>query len=102
MGASVVSESLIDRMCATQDGSCNGLQHYAALGGDMLGAEQVNLLPSERPQDVYEAVAVIVRELVKKDVEAGLPLAKAIDGKISRKVCVGGCVLSVWWVSVWC
>lgn len=62
----------------------------------MLGAEQVNLLPSERPQDVYEAVAVIVRELVKKDVEAGLPLAKAIDGKISRKVCA-----CVWWRGWW-
>jgi DNA-directed RNA polymerase len=24
-----------------QDGSCNGLQHYAALGGDILGAEKV-------------------------------------------------------------
>ena len=24
-----------------QDGSCNGLQHYAALGQDQLGAEQV-------------------------------------------------------------
>ena len=25
-----------------QDGTCNGLQHYAALGGDMQGARQVN------------------------------------------------------------
>ena len=36
-----------------QDGSCNGLQHYAALGHDSYGAKQVNLMPSERPQDVY-------------------------------------------------
>lgn len=35
-----------------QDGSCNGLQHYAALGGDVRGAEQVNLLPRATPQDV--------------------------------------------------
>jgi DNA-directed RNA polymerase len=26
-----------------QDGSCNGLQHYAALGRDIEGAYQVNL-----------------------------------------------------------
>ena len=39
-----------------QDGSCNGLQHYAALGQDTYGAKQVNLLPADRPQDVYEEV----------------------------------------------
>lgn len=27
-----------------QDGSCNGLQHYAALGRDSLGARQVSTL----------------------------------------------------------
>src|SRR5690606_9496018 len=32
-----------------QDGTCNGLQHYAALGGDTWGAQQVNLLPGDRP-----------------------------------------------------
>ena len=36
-----------------QDGTCNGLQHYAALGGDTAGAQQVNLIPSETPFDVY-------------------------------------------------
>jgi DNA-directed RNA polymerase len=41
-----------------QDGSCNGLQHYAALGGDVRGAEQVNLLPRATPQDVYELFVV--------------------------------------------
>lgn len=33
-----------------QDGSCNGLQHYAALGRDCLGADCVNLTPRENPQ----------------------------------------------------
>jgi DNA-directed RNA polymerase len=32
------------------DGSCNGLQHYAALGRDEPGGTAVNLAPSERPQ----------------------------------------------------
>ena len=43
-----------------QDGSCNGLQHYAALGRDQVGAESVNLTPSERPGDVYATVAALV------------------------------------------
>ena len=43
-----------------QDGSCNGLQHYAALGRDWLGAKQVNLVPVDRPQDPYAGVAGMV------------------------------------------
>lgn len=43
-----------------QDGSCNGLQHYAALGRDSVGAASVNLLPSDLPQDVYSGVAAQV------------------------------------------
>ena len=31
-----------------QDGSCNGLQHYAALARDVQGAQQVNLTPDDR------------------------------------------------------
>ena len=32
------------------DGSCNGLQHYAALALDEPGGAAVNLVPSDRPQ----------------------------------------------------
>jgi len=38
------------------DGSCNGLQHYAALGRDYEGAVKVNVAPSPLPEDVYVAV----------------------------------------------
>ena len=47
-----------------QDGSCNGLQHYAALGRDQAGAESVNLSPFTHPQDVYSDVV----ELVSSDI----------------------------------
>ncbi|KAK4227188.1 hypothetical protein QBC38DRAFT_478541 [Podospora fimiseda] len=69
-----------------QDGTCNGLQHYAALGGDTWGAQQVNLLPGERPADVYSAVADLVKEGIAKDLKLGNEFAKALDGKITRKV----------------
>ncbi len=39
------------------DGSCNGLQHYSALLRDPIGAKAVNLVPSDRPRDIYEHVA---------------------------------------------
>ncbi|KAL0930325.1 DNA-directed RNA mitochondrial polymerase [Colletotrichum truncatum] len=69
-----------------QDGTCNGLQHYAALGGDSWGARQVNLEPGDKPADVYSAVANIVKEDIVKDAAAGHVIAQSIDGKITRKV----------------
>ncbi|KAI8953717.1 DNA-directed RNA polymerase [Xylaria longipes] len=69
-----------------QDGTCNGLQHYAALGGDRWGAQQVNLLPGDRPADVYSAVADLVKVGIAEDLAAGNFLAEAVDGKITRKV----------------
>ncbi|GIX61777.1 DNA-directed RNA polymerase, mitochondrial [Babesia caballi] len=50
-----------------QDGSCNGLQHYAALGRDLNGGAAVNLTPSERPQDVYQQVLLEVIAKVRAD-----------------------------------
>lgn len=69
-----------------QDGTCNGLQHYAALGGDAAGARQVNLMPGDRPADVYSGVADIVRADIVKDADAGLEIAKILQDKITRKV----------------
>ncbi|KAI1877112.1 uncharacterized protein JN550_001184 [Neoarthrinium moseri] len=69
-----------------QDGTCNGLQHYAALGGDMWGAQQVNLEPGDRPADVYSAVANLVKESIADDAKADVLLGKIMDGKITRKV----------------
>ncbi|CAG5864809.1 unnamed protein product [Menidia menidia] len=69
-----------------QDGSCNGLQHYAALGRDVIGATSVNLMPCEVPQDVYSGVAQQVEELRARDAENGLKIAQVLEGFISRKV----------------
>lgn len=69
-----------------QDGTCNGLQHYAALGGDEWGARQVNLEPGDRPSDVYTAVAELVKEGIAEDRKVGDPFALVLDGKINRKI----------------
>ncbi|XP_033926597.1 DNA-directed RNA polymerase, mitochondrial isoform X2 [Melopsittacus undulatus] len=69
-----------------QDGSCNGLQHYAALGRDLIGAISVNLMPCDVPQDVYSAVAQQVEEFRRKDAEHGVKIAQVLQGFISRKV----------------
>ena len=79
-------ENFISHFPVHQDGSCNGLQHYAALGRDQAGAESVNLAPSHLPQDVYSAVAALVEKLRVRDAENGVQVAQVLDGFIKRKV----------------
>lgn len=70
-----------------QDGTCNGLQHYAALGGDIEGAQQVNLLPGSKPNDVYLHVANMVRKRLEKILETkDDPIAKFFVDKLNRKI----------------
>jgi DNA-directed RNA polymerase len=75
----------VSHLPVQQDGTCNGLQHYAALGGDRAGAAQVNLEPSDRPSDVYTAVAEAVKAEVEKDAQDGDPIAQQLRGHITRK-----------------
>lgn len=67
---SPIPEEFVSHLPIQQDGTCNGLQHYAALGGDRTGAEQVNLAVGAKPADVYTAVANLVNADIKKDIEA--------------------------------
>ncbi|KAG6843409.1 hypothetical protein H0H87_004871 [Tephrocybe sp. NHM501043] len=69
-----------------QDGTCNGLQHYAALGGDDRGAQQVNLAATDRPSDVYTHVGNMVEEVLERDAERGEKWAVLLRGKIQRKI----------------
>uniref|UniRef100_J3MVS3 DNA-directed RNA polymerase n=2 Tax=Oryza brachyantha TaxID=4533 RepID=J3MVS3_ORYBR len=60
-------ETMISHIPVHQDGSCNGLQHYAALGRDKLGAIAVNLVAGEKPADVYTGIATRVLEIMRND-----------------------------------
>ncbi|KAI4457037.1 dna-directed rna polymerase mitochondrial [Holotrichia oblita] len=79
-------EKYISHFPVHQDGSCNGLQHYAALGRDSAGGYSVNLSPASKPQDVYSAVAVLVEERRHKDEENGIEIARILNGFVRRKV----------------
>ncbi|KAJ7737868.1 DNA/RNA polymerase [Mycena maculata] len=69
-----------------QDGTCNGLQHYAALGGDDQGARQVNLSAGDRPSDVYSHVGGMVEKMLEEDAANGNKYAIMLKGKVTRKV----------------
>ncbi len=55
------------------DGSCNGLQHYAALGRDKGGGKAVNLCVTDEPQDVYIGVMHEVIRRVSLDANEVIP-----------------------------
>lgn len=55
----------VSRTPIHQDGTCNGLQHYAALGRDVEGAKQVNLAPTESPSDVYVISLILVLDILE-------------------------------------
>lgn len=69
-----------------QDGSCNGLQHYAALGRDAAGAFSVNLAPADVPQDVYSGIAALVEQARQRDEDEGVEVAKVLRNFVKRKV----------------
>lgn len=58
------------RIPVHQDGTCNGLQHYAALGGDKEAAKAVNLLPSEDRNDIYIKVLELVKSKILDDLKS--------------------------------
>jgi DNA-directed RNA polymerase, mitochondrial len=78
--------SFMSALPVHQDGTCNGLQHYAALGGDDRGAKQVNLSAGDRPSDVYTYVGNMVEQMLEEDAAKGEKYALLLRGKVSRKV----------------
>jgi DNA-directed RNA polymerase len=79
-------ESFLSHMPVHQDGSCNGLQHYAAMGRDTYGAQQVNLTPLDVPANLYAEVAYLVDKRRERDAANGHKLAQLLEGHVHRKV----------------
>lgn len=88
-----------------QDGSCNGLQHYAALGRDSMEAAAVNLVAAEKPADVYSEIAARVHDMMKRDsnkdpaTHPNAALAKVLLGQVDRKLVKQTVMTSVYGVT---
>ncbi|XP_014510516.2 DNA-directed RNA polymerase 3B, chloroplastic-like isoform X3 [Vigna radiata var. radiata] len=97
--------SVLSHLPIHQDGSCNGLQHYAALGRDSLEAAAVNLVASERPADVYSEIAVRVHDIMRRDsnkdpaVYPNALLARVLIDQIDRKLVKQTVMTSVYGVT---
>lgn len=59
----------------------------------------MNVLPSDRPQDVYNEVVKIILQLVEKDAKEGHEMAQLLEGKIQRKVVKQTIMTSVYGVT---
>ncbi|KAI4352341.1 hypothetical protein L6164_006604 [Bauhinia variegata] len=98
-------ETFISHIPVHQDGSCNGLQHYAALGRDKLGAESVNLVAREKPADVYSGIADRVFKIMQRDAQrdpADFPdalCARALVSQVDRKLVKQTVMTSVYGVT---
>ncbi|KAK4842452.1 hypothetical protein QYF36_021929 [Acer negundo] len=98
-------ETTISHIPVHMDGSCNGLQHYAALGRDKLGAAAVNLVGGDKPADVYSGIAARVLEIMQNDAEkdpATNPAAlhaKILIDQVDRKLVKQTVMTSVYGVT---
>lgn len=66
-------EKFLSRVAVAMDGSCSGIQHYSAMLRDEVGGKEVNLVPGTTPQDIYGAVAKIVRRWMEDIVDGHVP-----------------------------
>jgi DNA-directed RNA polymerase, mitochondrial len=67
------------------DGSCNGLQNFSAMLLDEIGGRATNLIPSEKPKDIYGLVAEQANLLAQEDYCVhSIPEAEVFAGKITR------------------
>lgn len=65
------------------DGSCSGIQHFSAMLRDERGGRAVNLVPSEKVQDIYRLVADEVNRRLALDFSEGTP--NSLLSKINEK-----------------
>lgn len=83
----VKHKRVVGRAVVSFDGSCNGLQHLSAMARDAIGGALVNLVPNERKQDIYAAVAADTANYVRTldDPLAALWLARGIDRAVMKQ-----------------
>ncbi|XP_059670497.1 DNA-directed RNA polymerase 2, chloroplastic/mitochondrial-like [Cornus florida] len=98
-------ETTISHVPVHQDGSCNGLQHYAALGRDKMGATAVNLVVGEKPADVYSGIAARVLDIMSRDAQKDPAIfpdalrARVLVNQVDRKLVKQTVMTSVYGVT---
>lgn len=77
-------ETFVSRLPVCWDGSCNGLQNFSAMLRDPVGGAATNLVPSDKPRDIYQQVADLATAQVERDAARGEVNAQYWIGKVTR------------------
>lgn len=101
MGYRMTGEDYVSHLPIQMDGSCNGLQNFSAMLLDPIGGKATNLVPSEKPSDIYGEVAKVAAVMVLADAEKGVKEAIALVGKVTRKLTKRNCMTFVYGVTAW-
>jgi len=83
--------AMVSHLPVSLDGSCNGLQNFSAMLKDEVGGKATNLVPGDKPEDIYAQVAHLCTEKLRGSSD---PLAvewlrfcsKHWDGVMSRSM----------------
>lgn len=86
------------------DGSCSGIQHFSAMLRDSSGGAAVNLIPADRPSDIYRIVSDKVNLMLDADIAGGtetgvVPTPDPDTGEIHERVSYGTKEMARWWKS---
>lgn len=87
LGATIEGPNYVSHMPIALDGTCSGLQHLGAAFRCEVTAKAVNLIPSDKPQDIYQEVADGVTErLINSGDTLAAQWLEYCSGKVSRKI----------------
>lgn len=77
-------EGFMSNLPLAFDGTCSGLQHFSALLRDEVGGYAVNLVPSDKVQDIYSIVAEKVNKVLLFDAKCGMGDEPKLDKKTGK------------------
>lgn len=83
-GYKVQGGAFVSHLPIALDGSCSGLQHFSAMLRDEVGGAAVNLVPSDKPSDVYTAIASETQSVLDHSTSADHVVWQ--NGKVIRKL----------------
>jgi DNA-directed RNA polymerase len=85
-GCCMTGPEYVSHLPIALDGSCNGLQNFSAMLRDPIGGKATNLIPQEKPADIYTQVMHVAAARIKKEAEGGDPMAAVWDGRLTRDI----------------
>jgi DNA-directed RNA polymerase len=85
-GWKAAGQRFLSHLPVAMDGTCNGLQIFSLMLRDETGGHATNLLPADKPQDIYGIVAEKVVERLKDLTETGGSHTKIVKDKNDKPV----------------